>query len=978
MQDFSAAPVILIGHSDPAYISHATDVLQSAGCFVLPADSPQAVQSALYTNPVDILLIDSALADAVAIVRRLYAQPMRPLMLCVCTPDDSVAIDAAFAAGADDVLTSLLIAQTDAQRLMHLLRRHHRRERFSVFGMSHDQTLSSIYQIFDNAPTPMALYDPAGNPHLLNQPFRDFFGGNDAPEIRQPLSEIPGLRAAAAVLFSGQPVSHLQVELQVNGRTHHVELTGNPVLRGELLDGVLISLTDITALKIAEASEREQREQAESLRDLASLLSQTFDVEAVYNGLLDHIGQVVQHDAASIMLLEDGQLRVAYFRGRSSMFSNHHTAVGTGINPDDFETFTRVLRDNTTVLVENVDVYPTWRLIPETEWIKSWVAVPLSAYGHILGLLCLDGDSSNKFQVKHVPQLQAFADQAAVALEHAHLIDSIYRDAAQLRSINRATSTLLTTSLIDSSSPQELYDRLAQIVSREMPDVECTIIAVEQSGGNHILRPAARAGILNIPLEEGAVVTTGLIARAVRTGEIVCAQDVSQDPDYVSFHPNTRAELVVPMRGTQRCLAVIDLQAIEVNAFDTEQIQVLRTLAERAVTILENQLLYREIQQRVQERTSELNRIKDRTEAILNNSSDAILLLRRDGRIQQSNQAFENMFGYHGDELFNKPFERLTGPFYASMLQQALAEVVTGGKPQRIELMMDSRDGAAFDADVAISPVMEKSSGAPSVTSIVCSIRDITERKQLERDLRTALNRERELSELKSHFISRASHEFRTPLMMIRAATDLLNTHGERMGYEKRAEKMESIQLQVTRLTRMLDELLTLGRAQELGKNDLLWGQLNLADLCESIINELKTGIGSAHTFTVTRSGRQFIMFADDRWMRRALTNLLSNAIKYSPRGTEILVRIMQTSTSLDISVQDEGFGISQEDQQRLFEPFHRGSNVEHIDGTGLGLSIVKQAVELHGGTVAVQSQLGIGTEFTLSFPIDTVGDLPS
>jgi PAS domain S-box-containing protein len=975
VQDFSAAPVILIGHSDPTFSARSRQIFESAGYAVLHGTSAQALLSALNANPVDILLVQQSMADALDIVARLYGQPMRPLLLCLCPIDDPACIEAAFTAGADDVLTAAEPTATDAQRLRLLLARHRRRERFNVFGMSHDQTLTSIFQIFEHAPTPMALYDPAGNPHLLNRHFRQFFGDDDAPEVRLPLGSIDGLADAARLLFSGQPVERLHVIFSGSAAGRHIELTGSPVKHGERLDGVLISLTDITALKMAEAAEREQREQAEALRDLASLLSQTFDMEAVYNGLLDHIGQVVPHDAATIALLDGNQLRVAYYRGRHDSDTN---IQGSTFDPMAYDTYARTLTENATVLVEDVGSYPTWIHLPDFEWIRSWIAVPLSAYGRVLGVLALDGDTPGKFQQRHIPQLQAFADQAAVALEHAQLIDSIYRDAARLRSINRVTSGLLTTSLIDSGTPENLYERLAQIVSHEMPDVECTIIAVEQSGGNFVMRPAARAGILDIGAGENSFIpATGVIARAVHTGDLVYVPDVSKDAGYQASHPDTRAELVVPLLGTQRCLAVIDVQAIEVDAFDNEQIQMLRTLAERAATILENQILYQEIQRRVQERTAELNRVKDRTEAILNNSSDAILLLRRDGRIQQGNKAFTEMFGYDSDELFNQPFERLTGPFYASLLHQTLNDVVATGKPGRLEMTVDSKGGHAFDADVAISPVVERTAHATAVTSVVCSIRDITSRKELERELRTALSRERELSELKSQFISRASHEFRTPLMMIRAATDLLNTHGERMGYEKRVEKMESIQRQVTHLTLMLDELLTLGRAQELGRNDLLWRTVNLAEICESIINDLRAGIGISHVFKVTQSGRVFTMFADERWLRRALTNIFTNAIKYSPPGSLIRVRIVQSSASLEISVQDEGYGIPEPDLQKLFEPFHRGSNVEHISGTGLGLSIVKQAVELHGGNINVHSQLGIGTEFTLSFPIDPVGDRP-
>ena len=249
----------------------------------------------------------------------------------------------------------------------------------------------------------------------------------------------------------------------------------------------------------------------------------------------------------------------------------------------------------------------------------------------------------------------------------------------------------------------------------------------------------------------------------------------------------------------------------------------------------------------------------------------------------------------------------------------------------------------------------------------MCSLRDISARKRLEIELREALQKERELNELKSRFVARASHEFRTPLAVILTSSDLLRNYGSRMTQEQRDEKLERLQKEVRGIAVMLDDLLTISKGEELKEFDP--ELVDLQNLTREIVREIAEGIGGQHTLTIDIKGNCTSVYADQKLVSRIITNLLSNAIKYSPVGSTIQVMVTCETSRIIMAVRDQGIGIPEDDQSRLFEAFHRAKNVDHISGTGLGLAIVKQAVELHGGEVSVSSELGKGSTFTVTLP---------
>jgi PAS domain S-box-containing protein len=323
------------------------------------------------------------------------------------------------------------------------------------------------------------------------------------------------------------------------------------------------------------------------------------------------------------------------------------------------------------------------------------------------------------------------------------------------------------------------------------------------------------------------------------------------------------------------------------------------------------------------------------------------------------------LLGYTRDELTQMTWAELTHPDDLAANVALFNRVLAG---QIEHCSMDKRfirrDGQVIDAAITMRCLRNPDG---SVDRFVALVQDITERKRAEKALRRNYQRERELSELKSRFVSMVSHEFRNPLATIQITLEMLHHHRQQLAPQELDERFAKIAAQVNRMTTLLDEVLTIGRIQS-GKLEFKPVKVNLARFCHEIASDLAA--------TYQADGRIHFTGADDlpvlldrTLMHLVITNLLTNALKYSPPATPIRLAVEVDGKTATVRVSDQGIGIAPHDLEHLFEPFHRGVNVGEIAGTGLGLAIVKQAVELHGGTVSCTSAEGAGTTFTVTFP---------
>lgn len=253
---------------------------------------------------------------------------------------------------------------------------------------------------------------------------------------------------------------------------------------------------------------------------------------------------------------------------------------------------------------------------------------------------------------------------------------------------------------------------------------------------------------------------------------------------------------------------------------------------------------------------------------------------------------------------------------------------------------------------------------------VIAIVRDITERKQAEAEIRNALASEKHLGELKSRFITMTSHEFRTPLTTILSSAELLEDFGESWSQEKQNQHLHRIQTNVKHMTQLLEDVMLIGKAEmgKLASNPIL---LDVVQFCRDLINDILISAEHSHNVFFDSQNNSFDAYLDNRLLHSILSNLLSNAIKYSPAGGTVNFNFVCRQNEITFQIQDEGIGIPISEQAYLFDSFYRVSNVGNISGTGLGLAIVKKAVDSLHGKIAVQSEIGVGTTFIISLPLN-------
>ena len=327
----------------------------------------------------------------------------------------------------------------------------------------------------------------------------------------------------------------------------------------------------------------------------------------------------------------------------------------------------------------------------------------------------------------------------------------------------------------------------------------------------------------------------------------------------------------------------------------------------------------------------------------------------------------------HHSHSDGSPYPRECCPIY---------EVFQKGHIQRVaDEVFWRKDGTCFPVEYISTPMRDEHG---VLIGAAVTFRDTSERKWAEAvlqqtnedlelkvqertaELYTANERLRELSILKSRFVSMVCHEFRNPMNNIALSVSSLKRYEEQLSSSQKNQYLLDIKENVERMTQMIDDILVLGKL-DAKRLHLKPEPLNLVDFCRNLLSELP-----AKPDQLRFTGRQKPLIAklDQTLLRSILTNILSNAIRYTLDGQPVCLSLFRHKDQAVFVVKDSGLGIATEDYPHLFEPFHRGKNVSNIPGTGLGLSIVKQFVDFQQGNIHVKSQLGEGTTFKVTLPL--------
>ena len=716
--------------------------------------------------------------------------------------------------------------------------------------------------------------------------------------------------------------------------------------------------------------EHKQRVLNEALIDTATALNSTLDLGDVLERILKNMARIVPHEAANIMLIEDGIARVVRCLGYAERGLQDATQSAQFVVADT-PNMQQMFHSRQAQVIPDVQDFEGWIAEPPSHWIRSYAGAPIITDGEVIGFLNLDSETVGFFAETYVPWLQAVTDQAAVAIQNARLFDAAKRRADLLAALNQATRQMSDEGL----DLEKVLQNIVSQLNEKIGIAFARIWLLDETGSELVLR--ASAGLYtHLDGDHSRILIDDnlhTISYVAHSRQWYVSNKFQEDDRFDQDWARNQGLVAFagyPLERNQQLIGVLAL--FSKAPIDDIMLDVLGSFINQSATAFENARLYQELaaynvflEQAVEERTQDLRRATRRVETILNSVGDALILFRPDGPIEQANPAFEEQTGYAVHEV---EFHHHSLLFDETMSKDTVEEflaAVRAGQIWRGEMSIRRKDGIVYDASVTAAPVQIEEDRPLGSVAI---IRDITEHKRAEEMLRQALEREMEVGEMRMRFLSMASHDLRTPLAVIQASTDLVSQYGDRLSDEKKRAKYDQIRTSITHMIELLDDVLTIGKV-EAGQLHFNPEPVNLEAFCQKVLTDLQLSIGSEHSFDVSFHGECATLMLDPKLLRHILYNLLSNAIKYSPASNTVTFELVCDENQAVFRVKDEGIGIPQADQERLFTTFYRAGNVGSVQGTGLGLAIVKQSVELHGGTITYESEEGVGTTFTIIIP---------
>ncbi len=718
------------------------------------------------------------------------------------------------------------------------------------------------------------------------------------------------------------------------------------------------SVAHQAAIAIANANlytaQRHQLKIATMLQKVGALLTTSLTLQQVYEYIFDYLAEIVEYDFVSLHLEDPyaDSLSLAASRGFEDaenlrQFLNTHAKSW----------LTRIPIPPGWAYVSDTRQDTGWLILPTLDGVSSWIGATLMVKDQLIGILSVESREAGKYHAETAETVAAFANQAAIAIANARLHDQILQQADELAVLHQLSVATASTFDVD----ELLHETTRMITSRLYPDV-FGIVMVDAATG--ALRP--HRSFHGIPAHYLAeqILYESLFGLVINTGEPQIVNDVRHEPLYDAGIPVTdmRSAIMAPIRVKGRVVGVIDVESPRLNAFSEKDLQFLVTLAGKMAAVIDRARLYESLVSQkdvlellVNQRTSELESERDRTVAILESAGEGIILTDTAVNILYMNRAMEQMSGYGRTELLGQQLRVLVNDRAARFLFMR-------GWPSGInyerwsgELLNQRKDGQTYNVRVTITPIQDN---VGFVTGYVIVQSDISQLKAVEK--------------LKAQFIANVTHDLRTPLTVIKTHISLL----ERGRPENHPRYFQVMQQETDRLNRMIQELLDVARFDAEFTPDLtaatdLWPLLN--QLQEYFAGSLAE---SGLRLVMENYGVDTAVHMHPTHLRTVLTNTIDNAIKYSPANGRITIT-SRPQTHADrsfalLAIQDEGPGLSEEEEQLIFDRFYRGeaARAANVYGIGLGLSIAQKIVESYGGLIKVESGHNSGACFSLWLPL--------
>lgn len=683
------------------------------------------------------------------------------------------------------------------------------------------------------------------------------------------------------------------------------------------------------------AAEQKRRRFASTLAEIAHIISSTLDPGQVFPRVLEQLARVVDYDSATIILFEDGRLKIAAARG----FPDDQALVGVSLPTDPSSPGMRLIASRSPLVIDDVQLDEGWlktASLQSSRMIRGWMGAPMLVQNDAVGIISVDSQKLAAYSAQQAQELTAFADQAATAVANAQLFK---RNQQQLM----ATKALAEAARVVSAS-LDLGDVLQRILAQTLLAVQveaASLALVDKRSGELEFKFVLGRGdnsIVGSRLKPGEGVAGWVAVNA----QVAVVDDVTRDP---RFSPRidrqtgtlTRALACAPIMLHDEVIGVLEAINPTSAGFSEQQVELLVGIAGLAGTAISHAQLFDSTQV-----------ARSRYRGLFEGSANPILITDLAGRVTDANHSAEVLLGIGRDELL--------GSSMLSLLDQdperLPATLFNLGKDQ--SLTYESQASAAEGQKIPVEIHVKRLDLAQQPIQ-QWILRDISERKQLD--------------ELREDLTSMIFHDLRSPLGNVIASLEMLSALMD--SEDESLHSMLSIAMRSSRrVNRLVESLLDVGRLES-GKAVLKKTPASLAELINEALVDISP-VAEAKSMTIqTQIARGLPeVVVDVDMVRRVLINLIENAVKYTPAEGKIVVRVKRQQEAVVISIEDNGPGITPENQEKLFLKFSRIHHEGRPKGLGLGLAFCRLAVEKHGGKIWVTSEPGSGSTFSFKLPV--------
>lgn len=665
---------------------------------------------------------------------------------------------------------------------------------------------------------------------------------------------------------------------------------------------------------------------------LNEYLCETFEAQAASLVLVEPTsGELVFHTAGGVPATVLNQARLRRGEGLAGWVCEHHQSLNISEARRDPRFCPRV--DATTGF-----------------FTRATLCAPLFRLGLVEGAIeVLNPIDGGEFSDRQLDLLEIVSEQVELLVANSKLIEGLQRRNAEL------------TTLIDiDRAVNSVHDlnRLLQTILRSATEVAraagASVVLRDPDSGElrffHCVGPT-QAELVDVRIEPGQ----GVVGHCIDQAEVIFVPDAYNDERFfrdidLQTGFRTTSLLALPLVTSAGVIGALEVVNLPVGDEQQALLSLMEAFASQAAVALERAQLSQRLEKRVNLADAQLQAInvvltveKAKLRAMIEQMADGVIMIDDEGRLMVVNESARRMFGLGDEELDGRPALDVRSPALAAVL----AVGATG--PGGVEVKQDT---LGLTLRVHAADVAADHGRVGRV--VVCA--DITELK--------------ELAQIRTELVSFVSHELRTPLTSIKGFVSAMLTDAKLNNDEHRSF-IQIIDHECDRLRRMVADLLCMTRIDSGRALEVRWQRVDLNELVHHVADAQRV-YAPLHSLEIETPDEPLVIEADQDKMEQILTNLVSNAIKYSPSGTTVRIVAARDRESACLQVIDQGYGISPEDQDDLFQQYRRvsGSDQRRLGGNGLGLYLTKHLVEAHGGTITVESAPAKGSTFTVRMPL--------